>query len=335
MKRILTGLQPTGVLQLGNYIGTISQLLELQKQNYEIFILVVNLHSMTLEYDVKELEKNTKTLIDLFWACGLNQENTHIVVQSDIEQHLYLQYILLCHSTLDELKKMTQFKDKVAKGIKQKNNTSYIPTGLLTYPILQAADILLYNPQIVPVGDDQKQHLELSRNLAQRLNNKYQTKIVVPEPLIKKSGSRIMSLANPMDKMSKSNPSKKATIFLLDDMKDIQKKINSAVTDSENKVYYDKENKPGVANLIEIYASLKKINIKQAEVILKDLDYKEFKQEVFLAIKEVLKPIQESYYNIDYKIRNEKLNKSLNHLRNIAEKNLNQIKAKVGLNYEK
>ena len=335
MKRILTGLQPTGVLHLGNYIGTISQLLELQKQGYEIFILVVNLHSMTLDYDVKELETNTKILIDLFWACGLNKENTHLVVQSDIDEHTYLQYILLCNSTIDELKKMTQFKEKGAKGIKQENNTFAIPTGLLTYPILQAADILLYNPHIVPVGEDQKQHLELARNLGQRLNNKFKTNIVIPQPLIKKCGARIMSLNDPSQKMSKSNPSPKATIFLLDEPSVIKKKIGSAMTDSENKVYYDKDKKPGVSNLIEIYAAMKKISIDQACDELKNLNYKKFKEQVFLSVEKVLTGIQSSYANINNEEVKERLAKSLQLLKSIAAQNLAVIKEKVGLKYEK
>ena len=335
MKRILTGLQPTGVLHLGNYIGTISQLLELQEQGYEIFILIVNLHSMTLDYDVKELETNTKILIDLFWACGLNKDNTHLVVQSDIDQHTYLQYILLCNSTIDELKKMTQFKEKGAKGIKQENNTFAIPTGLLTYPILQAADILLYNPHIVPVGEDQKQHLELARNLAQRLNNKFHTNIVIPKPLIKESGARIMSLNDPSQKMSKSNPSPKATIFLLDEPNVIKKKIGSAITDSENKVYYDKEKKPGVSNLIEIYAAMKKISIDQASNDLKNLNYKDFKEQVFLSVTNVLQGIQSSYANINSKELKQRLEKSLQLLKKIAAQNLAIIKKKVGLEYEK
>ena len=334
-KRILTGLQPTGVLTLGNYIGTIIQLLQLQEEGYELFIEIANLHSLTLPYDKDELEKNTWKLLKLFHACGLDKKNTHIFVQSDVSEHTELAYILLCNSTIDELKKMTQFKEKGAKGIKQANNTILIPTGLLTYPTLQASDILLYNVDLVPIGADQKQHLELTRNLAQRINKKFKTNIVIPKPLIKSEGSRIMSLVDPTKKMSKSSTNKKATIFLLDEINDVRKKINSSLTDNENKVYYNKENKPGVSNLIEIYASLNLLSIKEAEEKLKNLNYKEFKDEVFKTIEKTLNEIQDKYQKLNDQKILEKLQETTKYVKKNAKNNLQNIKNKIGLKYGK
>ena len=235
MKRMLSGIKPTGQLHLGNYIGALRHFVESQNE-YEMFAFIANLHCITVPQDPKELQKNLKDCVALYLACGLNPNKATIFLQTDVKEHAQLGFIMCCHTYMGELNRMTQFKDKQAKG--EKN----LSGGLYTYPALMAADILLYSPDYVPVGEDQKQHVELTRDVAERMNNRYGKLFTVPEPLVAKVGARIMSLSDPTKKMSKSDETNKGCIYLLDDLKVARKKVMSAVTDRLGKVHYDPEN---------------------------------------------------------------------------------------------
>ena len=249
MKRMLSGIKPTGQLHLGNYIGALRHFVESQDE-FEMFAFIANLHCITVPQDPAELQKNLRDCVALYLACGLDPKKATIFLQTDVPAHAQLGYIMCCHTYLGELNRMTQFKDKQAHG------ETNLSGGLYTYPSLMAADILLYDPDYVPVGDDQKQHVELTRDLAIRMNNRYGDLFKVPEPLIAKTGARIMSLSDPSKKMSKSDETNKGCIYLLDTEKQARKKVMSAVTDSLANVHFDPENQPGIANLMQIMSSL-------------------------------------------------------------------------------
>ena len=250
MKRILSGIQPTGSLNIGTYLGSIKNFVKLQDQmpDHEFFIFIADLHAITVPKEKQFLRGKIKELAALYIACGLRPERVNLFIQSEIPAHSQLAYLLQCNSYIGELERMTQYKDKSRK------QESGITVGLFTYPALMAADILLYDAEYVPVGIDQKQHLELTRDIAQRMNNKYNDIFVVPEPLIAEVGAKIMSLSEPTAKMSKSDPNAKTRIDLLDPENIIKKRIKSAVTDSLGTVKYDPENRPGISNLITIYS---------------------------------------------------------------------------------
>ena len=249
-KRMLSGIKPTGKLTLGNYIGAIKQFITYQEE-YELFVFIADLHSLTLPIDPKELRQNTKDLISIYLACGLDPEKVVLFKQSDVHEHAELGYIMACNSNMGELSRMTQYKDKTAKI----GNNESIPTGIYIYPTLMAADILLYDPDYIPVGVDQKQHVELTRDLAIRFNSRYSDTFKIVEPVTAKTGAKINSLANPSKKMSKSE-SDKGTIYLLEDLAITRKKIMSAVTDSDTSIVFDLENKPGISNLLTIMSAL-------------------------------------------------------------------------------
>ena len=249
MKRMLSGIKPTGQLHLGNYIGALRHFVDYQDE-YEMFAFIANLHCITVPQDPAELQKNLKDCVALYLACGLDPSKATIFLQTDVPQHAQLGYIMYCHTYMGELNRMTQFKDKQAHG------ETNLSGGLYTYPSLMAADILLYDPDYVPVGDDQKQHVELTRDLAIRMNNRYGELFRVPEPLVAKTGARIMSLSNPEKKMSKSDETNKGCIYLLDSEKVARKKVMSAVTDSLARVHFDPVNQPGISNLMQILSSL-------------------------------------------------------------------------------
>lgn len=289
MKKILTGLQPTGVITLGNYIGAIKQMAEVDDKT-ENFIFVADMHAITVNQDPKELRKNIKSLIALYLACGIDPEKNVIYIQSDNPYIANISWMLECNTYYGELSRMTQFKDKSKKNV---NFTS----GLLTYPVLMAADILAMDIDLVPVGIDQKQHVELARDLAIRFNNKYGETFKIPEPLIKEAGTKIMDLQNPTKKMSKSSESEKGVIRLLDDVNSARKKIMSATTDSEMKIKYDPENKPGISNLINIYRSLTNKTIDEVEEEFKESNYGTFKTKVADEVVNLLKNIQSKYHN--------------------------------------
>ncbi|AHF61315.1 tryptophanyl-tRNA synthetase [Spiroplasma mirum ATCC 29335] len=332
---ILSGITATGKLTLGNYIGAMKNFIELQKDN-NLIIFVANLHAITIPIDQEELRANTKTMVALYYACGLDPEKSIIFIQSDVLEHTQLGHILLCNTTIGELSRMTQFKDKSVK-MKAENGTEYIPTGLLTYPALMAADILLYDADLVPVGKDQKQHIELTRNIAERMNNKYNPNLFkIPDDFIPEVGSKIMNLQEPSKKMSKSSNNPKSYIGMLDTPEEIRKKIKSAVTDSEGIIRYDVENKPGISNLLTIYAALKNITIEKAVSNLQNLDYGAFKKAVAEEIIKTLQPIQEKYHAIMNSDQiDELIAAGANKARAIAVKKLTKVKNSIGLNYKR
>ena len=324
MKRILTGLKPSGELTLGSLIGGIKGTVKYQEE-YESFIFVPDMHAITVHQDPKELKERIRKNVALYIAAGINPEKNTIYLQSENLYHANLSWILECTTYMGEASRMTQYKDKSSKG-------ENITVGLFTYPILMASDIILYDADLVPVGIDQKQHVELARNIAERFNKNYGETFKVPEPLIPEVGAKIMDLQNPTKKMSKSDESYKGVILLLDDEKTIRKKIMSAVTDSESKVYYDVENKPGISNLLTIYSSLKEISIKEAEEHFKDYNYGNLKKEVADLVVEVLLSIQEKYNNL---INSDEIDKILDEGREktnkIAREKLEVVFSKVGL----
>lgn len=332
--RILSGITTTGNITLGNYIGAIKNFIKLQQDN-ELIIFVANLHAITTPIEKQALQANIKNLIALYYACGLDPEKSTIFIQSDVLEHCQLAHILLCNTTLGELYRMTQFKDKTSK-IKSENNTEFIPTGLLTYPTLMAADILLYDPNLVPVGKDQKQHIELARNIALRMNNKYDKQLfTIPNEYIGQTGAKIMDLQIPDKKMSKSNSNPKSYIALLDPIDVIEKKIKSAITDSENKVYFDTDKKPAVSNLMTIYSALTDKSIHEIENEFKDSNYGVFKNQVAQVIIQEVKIIQQKYHQIMKSGKIDELIKNgAEKARSIACKKLKFVQDTIGLNYQ-
>lgn len=324
MEKILTGLQPTGVITLGNYIGAIKQMINYQDM-YESYIFIADMHSITIPQDPIELSKNIKGLLALYLACGIDPKKNKIFLQSENEYHANISWILECNTYYGELSRMTQFKDKSKKNA---NFTS----GLLTYPVLMAADILAYDVDYVAVGVDQKQHVELARDIAERFNKKFGNTFKMPNPLMTKEGTKIMDLVDPTKKMSKSSENQKGVIRLLDDPEIIRKKIMGATTDSDMKICFDVENKPGISNLINIYASLTGKTIKEVEEIFKDKKYGELKSCVADVVIQELSVIQKRYYEI---INSGELNKILddgiNFTRNISKNKFELMKNKMGL----
>lgn len=324
MKRVLTGLQPSGELTLGNYIGGIKQLIKYQ-DNYELFVFVPDLHSITVEQDPILLKERIRKNIALYLASGLDPEKCTIYIQSENLYHANLSWILECHSYMGEMSRMTQFKEKSAS----KKNVS---CGLFTYPILMAADILLYDADLVPTGADQKQHVELARNIAERFNSKYGETFNIPEPLIPTVGARIKDLQEPTKKMSKSSNNEKAIIRLLDNPEIVRKKIMSAVTDSESKIYFDEENKPGISNLLTIYSVLSDISIEETVNKFKDYNYGNFKKEVANLVVDKLTILQNKYNDIiNSSLIDEILDKGYIKTNEIARKKYYEVKEKVGL----
>ncbi|MFS0824158.1 tryptophan--tRNA ligase [Bacillus sp. 1P02SD] len=290
MQTIFSGIQPSGSVTLGNYIGAMKQFIELQNE-YNCFYCIVDQHAITVPQDAKKLRENIKSLAALYLAIGLDPEKATLFIQSEVPAHAQAGWMLQCVSYIGELERMTQFKDK-------SQGKEAVVAGLLTYPPLMAGDILLYNADLVPVGEDQKQHIELTRDLAERFNKKYREIFTIPEARIPKEGARIMSLQDPTKKMSKSDPNPKSFIALLDDPKQIEKKIKSAVTDSEGIVKFDKENKPGISNLLTIYSNFSNKSIKELEEMYDGKGYGEFKADLAEVVLNEIRPIQDRYYEI-------------------------------------
>lgn len=327
MKRILTGIQPSGHITLGNYLGAIRPLLALQnEEDVELLVFIADLHAITVPQDRVALRHNIKELAALFLACGLDLNKAHMFIQSEVPCHNQLGWVMECNSYIGELERMTQFKDK-----KQKQ-TDGVSAGLLTYPPLMAADILLYDTDLVPVGEDQKQHLEITRNLASRFNNKYGETFKLPEPYILKTGARVMSLVDPSKKMSKSDSNPKAFISILDDINVAKKKIKSAITDSEGSIRYDVENKPGVSNLLTIYSSLTNESIADLEAKYANSNYQVFKEDLANIVGDFLSKIQEKY---NYYINSSDLDLILNSGRDLAyhyaSRKLQKVYHKMGI----
>lgn len=324
MKKVLTGLQPTGVITLGNYIGAIQQMKTYQEE-FDSYMFVANLHSITIPQDPEELRKNIKSLIALYVACGIDPDKNTMYVQSDIEYIPCVSWLLECNSYYGELSRMTQFKDK---SLKHANFTS----GLLTYPILMTADIIGADADFVPVGVDQKQHVELARDIAIRFNKKYGDTFVIPEPLIRKAGTKIMDLQTPNAKMSKSSENKKGVICLLDDINVTRKKIMSATTDSEMEVRFDPENKPGISNLINIYASLTGMSIEDIENEFKGCNYGTFKGKVADIVVSEIQGIQDRYNEVfESKYLKDVLDSGAEKMRDVFKKKYEVMKDKIGM----
>jgi len=324
MKKVLTGLQPTGVITLGNYIGAIRQMKEYQNE-YDSFIFVADLHSITVPQDSVQLRENIKSLIAIYIACGIDPEKNTMYIQSENPYIPCVSWLLECNTYYGELSRMTQFKDK---SLKHTNFTS----GLLTYPVLMAADIIGIDADYVPVGIDQKQHVELARDIAERFNKKYGDTFVMPEPLIRKEGTKIMDLQNPSAKMSKSSENKKGVICLLEDLAIVRKKIMSATTDSENSIHFDPENKPGISNLINIYASLTEMTVKEVEEKFVGVNYGTFKKEVADIVVNELEVIQNRYKEIvGSEYLNDILNKGVERTIELFKNKYEMMKQKIGL----
>ena len=289
-KVILSGIQPSGVLCIGNYLGAIKNWVELQR-DYDSIFVVVDMHAITVRQNPAELRKRCLSFAAQFIACGIDPKLSSIFIQSHVSAHAELAWVLNCYTYMGELNRMTQFKDK------SKKHNANINAGLFTYPILMASDILLYQADLVPVGADQKQHLELARNIAERFNNEYSPTFKVPEPFIPKHGARIMSLQSPGSKMSKSDANANNFIGLLDDERTIIKKIKRSVTDSGSEVDYENGGE-GLKNLINIYSLLSGDKIDAIESRYLNKGYKEFKEGLSDVVIESLRPIQEKYYSL-------------------------------------
>ena len=325
-KRVLSGIQATGKLTLGNYLGALNTWVKMQEE-YECYYMIADLHTLTVRREAEELRKNTLNLIAMYIAAGLDPENNTIFIQSHIPAHSELSWILGCYTYMGELNRMTQFKDKSAK------HADNINSGLFTYPVLMAADILIYNADYVPVGEDQRQHLELTRDIAERFNSRYGETFVIPEGYTKKEGARIMGLQNPEAKMSKSSTNPNDVIFLEDEPEVIMKKFKKAVTDSEGIVKYNPETKPGISNLMEIYSVITGKTKEEIEKEFEGQGYGFFKEAVGKAVVEKLKPVQEKYKELQEnpEYLENIYRKGAEQARIIATKTIEDVKRKVGL----
>lgn len=327
-KTIFSGVQPSGNLHIGNYLGAIKQWVEMQNKYNPIFS-IVDYHAITIYQEPQKLREKILETAMIYLAAGIDPKKSIIFVQSDVSEHTELAWILNTIVKIPELELMTQFKDK-AKRFRNRVNV-----GLFDYPVLMAADILLYKTDFVPVGEDQKQHVELARALARRFNNLYGETFIVPEPIIQKEGARIMGLDNPLKKMSKSAENPANYVALINDPSLIKEKIKRAVTDSGKEIIYDEEKKPGISNLLEIYSLLANKPIKQLEKEYDGKNYGEFKNDVADIVIEFLNPFQKELDKL--KNNPDKVKKILKdgaekaHI--IAKKTLIEVKNKIGLNY--
>jgi tryptophanyl-tRNA synthetase len=322
-KRIFSGAQPTGNLHLGNYLGALKNWVALQ-DDYESFYCIVNLHAVTLPQNPKTLRQKTLDLARIYLAAGINPEKSCIFVQSDVSEHSELAWILACIARMGELERMTQFKDK------GKGNRERAGVGLFTYPVLMASDILLYQTHLVPVGKDQKQHLELSRDLAERFNRDFGETFIVPEPYIPPVGANILSLQEPTKKMSKSDENAAGAIFLLDDADTIRKKIKRAVTDSGNTIEFD-ESRPAINNLLTIYRLLTNKSAEECVANFAGKGYGHFKTELAEVVVEFLRPFQEKVKEFDDETLNQILKSGAEKARSIASATLKQVYEKMGI----
>ena len=329
MKNIVSGIQPSGKITLGNYLGAIKNIVNMQNESDDdtnLFIFIADLHAITVYQEPAELRKSIKSLAAIYLACGIDPNKTTLFIQSEVREHAEMSYLLQTITYIGELERMTQYKDKMVKQVQG------VSSALLTYPVLMAGDILLYNTDYVPVGQDQKQHLELARTIAERFNNRYSETFKVPEPIIRKIGAKIMSLQDPTAKMSKSDKLEKAVIYLLDDEATIRKKISSAVTDSEASIYYDVDKKPGISNLLTILSCCTNKSIEELVEICKDMNYGEFKKMVADELVNKLKPIQEKYYEIlNSKELDEILTNGAQKASYFANKMISKVKRKMGI----
>lgn len=322
-KRIFSGAQPTGNLHIGNYLGALKNWVALQDE-YESFFCIVNLHAITLPQNPETLKQKTLDLARIYLAAGVDPQKATIFLQSDVSQHAELAWILNCTTRMGELERMTQFKDK-GKGKGEK-----VGVGLFTYPVLMASDILLYRTNLVPVGQDQKQHLELTRDLAERFNRDFGETFVIPEPFIPPVGAKIMSLQDPTKKMSKSDENANGSIFLLDDAETIVKKLKKAVTDSGTEIKFD-ESRPAINNLLTIYQLMTGKSAAECEEDFAGKGYGHFKTETAEAIIEFLKPFQDRIKNYTDEELKEILKSGAEKARSIARETLKDVYGKMGI----
>ncbi len=326
-KIIYSGIQPTGLVTLGNYIGALSNWLKLQNnEEYQCIFSIADLHSLTVRQVPAEFRNRALSFFAQYLACGLDPEKNIMYFQSHVHEHAELTWILNCYTYVGEASRMTQFKEK---SLKHPDNVNM---GLMDYPVLMASDILLYNTSLVPVGVDQKQHLEIARDLAIRFNNAYSPTFTVPEPLISNVGAKIMSLQNPLAKMSKSDENPNATISILDSEDDIMRKFKRAVTDSDNEIRFG-EDKPGISNLITIYACSKGISIDNAVKELQGLSYATLKEAVGTSVATLLAPIKLRYEELikDKEGLMSIAKRGQEQASSIARKTLRKVYKKVGL----
>ncbi len=329
MKTIFSGVQPSGIPTIGNYIGAMKNFVELQ-HDFNSYYCIVDQHAITVPQDRLKLREQTRSLAALYVAIGIDPEVATIFIQSEVSAHAEAAWIIQCNVGIGELERMTQYKDKA-----QQQTSDHISSGLLTYPTLMVGDIILYNADYVPVGDDQKQHLELTRDFVDRFNSRYgngNELLIKPEMYATKSGGRIMSLQDPHKKMSKSDKSPKAYISMLDEPDTIRKKVKSAVTDSSGIIEYDEEKKPAISNLLTIYSVFSDFSISELEEKYKGVGYGDFKSDLAEAIISVLEPIQKKHAEL---MATEELDDILDQgaekARQIADKTLNKMQNAVGL----
>ncbi len=328
-KTMLSGIKPSGQLTLGNYIGALIPFVENQDE-YDLKVFIANLHCITIPIDPVELETNLKDALAFYLAVGLDPKKATIFLQSDIPEIAQLGFILATQTYMGELNRQTQYKDK-------RETEESLSAGFYTYPTLMAADILVHLADFVPVGEDQKQHVELTRDVATRFNNRFGDTFKIPEPVIPKMGARIMSLSDPSKKMSKSDTEgDKGVIYLKEDLKKTRKKIMSAVTDGLNKVQYDPENQAGISNLLTIYAVLKQISIKEAESYFSEHQYGGFKKEVADVVCERLEVIQTQYQKlIESDLLDSVLDEGQKALRPLVQAVLADVQNKMGLDWKR
>lgn len=325
-KIILSGIQSTGKLTLGNYLGAINNWVQMQEE-YDCYYMIANLHSLTIRNDPETLRNNTLKVLAMYVAAGLDPEKNTIFIQSQVKEHAELGWILDCYTYMGELSRMTQFKDKAAK------HADNINAGLFTYPALMAADILLYQANLVPVGQDQQQHLEITRDIAERFNKLYGKTFIIPEGYYGKASAKIMGLQDPTAKMSKSATNPNDVILLEDEPDVIIKKFKKAVTDSENKVRFEPENKPGVSNLMQIYSSITGLKMEEIEKEFENSGYGDFKTKVAETVVDKLEPIQKKYKELlENKEYLEKIyTEGANRARKLASKTLDEVKERIGI----
>ena len=325
-KVILSGIQATGDLHLGHYIGVLKRFVEMQDE-FDCYYMIANLHALTVRRDPKELKENVYKLLASYIAAGLDPDKSTIFLQSQVHEHAELGWVLDCYTYMGELSRMTQYKDKSAK------HADNINAGLFTYPSLMAGDILLYQADLVPTGEDQKQHVELTRDLAERFNKLYGETFKIPKPFIEKVGARVMGLQDPTSKMSKSSTLPNDTILLIDTPEEIMKKVKKAVTDSDGIVKYDEENKPGISNLMEIYGIITSKTMDEIENEFEGQGYGNFKVAVADAIIKELEPFRNKYNELmgNPSYLEEIYNKGAKKASEVASKTLKDVYEKIGI----
>lgn len=328
MKTMITGVRPTGSITLANYIGGIKKFIEQQKE-YNSLIFIADIHGLTTYIEPNEIRNNILDITAMYLACGVDVKSTILFMQSDVLEHCNLGFLIAFQCGVGELSRMTQYKSKKAELSKNEKDM-----GLFIYPTLMAADILLYDASIVPLGADQRQHIEKTRDFGERFNKIYGKTFELPEYQIPKIGAKIMNLQNPNIKMSKSAPKNdKGTIFILDDIEITKKKIMSAITDSEGKVYFDEENKPGISNLLSILAVIDNLSIEEVSSKYKDYNYRDFKIEVADKVAKFILDIQDKFYRYrnDETYLKQVLANGAKKARKIANDKMEEVKQKIGL----